>query len=114
MNTHFTYMYRDGSNWKECHTVILKGELKFTDIEPYLFEGENFIPGDVGLPELQARMRVFPNEDDHVWHETRPDFLEWNSDPPGKLTVKELIARFKRAHAKGWQEDAAVTRLGIP
>lgn len=70
MNTKFSYMYRDASNYKEFNEVVFKGEI--TDKERNIINSsidEGFIPSQVGLEDLLSRMVGFPSGDDHVWHE---------------------------------------------
>jgi hypothetical protein len=45
MNTDIYYEYKDGSGYTQTNSVIVAGELAFADLEPYLDEGEYFIPG---------------------------------------------------------------------
>ncbi len=45
MNTRITSLYRDGSNYKQSESIVVRGKLTFAEVEHYLDEGEYFIPG---------------------------------------------------------------------
>lgn len=112
MNTRITYLYRDGSNYKQSESVVIQGELTFAEVEPYLDEGEYFIPGQVGLEDLQHRFGGKLTMDDHPWHELKEDDFELTDDPlTGSITTQELLERFR---AVTWDETAAGNALGIP
>lgn len=59
MNTAFTYMYRDGDNYKTAHRVIFHGAVTTRLREAILSaasgDQDHFIPGLIGLPDLQNR-----------------------------------------------------------
>ena len=74
--TRFDYQYRDANNYKQGETVWLSGPLtpsmadELVEILRKADTGEpDFIPEEIGLPELQERMPSELGEDDHVWHE---------------------------------------------
>lgn len=91
MNTKITYQYRDASNYKLSSEVIIKGELSFKDLEPYLIDSQFFVPEELQLPRLQFDSHT---EDDHDWHEFLS--LEPCSDPPSiSLTSQQLIKAAK-------------------
>ena len=56
MNTRIEYMYRDGANNKQWHTVIIAGTLTKDQLTPYLEQGRYFIPSQVGLDDLPGRL----------------------------------------------------------
>lgn len=58
-------MYADASNYKVVKDVVIKGELNISDVAQYLYEGDFFIPSEVGLDDLQPA--PFSTQD-HVWH----------------------------------------------
>ena len=56
-NTLIEYMYRDASNYKKTNVAVLKGRISLGQIgliESSLNDGEFFIPGQVGLQDLQG------------------------------------------------------------
>ena len=73
MNTRISYMYRDACNFKQFEEVVIRGRVSLEEVKPYLDECRIFIPGQIGLPELQKRFGEqgfkFPTEDDHEFHE---------------------------------------------
>ncbi len=94
-NTRLAYRYRDASGYRQSEEIILAGELSFQrDIQPYLYEGEFFIPDQVGLPNLQARFFDFPIEDDHPWH-TIADVSLTDDVPTVQITADELRHLFR-------------------
>lgn len=75
-NVEIAYMYRDGDNFKQSETIVIKGpvgpgELRL--LSHVLDEAQYFIPGQIGLPDLQERFNggqaQWNDERDHVWHE---------------------------------------------
>ena len=116
MNTRICYLYRDASNYKQHHEIVVEGELCFDDLKPFLIDGIFFIPHDVGLPELQknfaAQGFAFPDEDDHVWHELEA-CEPTEDDPTLDICADELRERFRSAHAGGWDIRGAEIRLGL-
>ena len=113
MNTLIHYLYRDASNYKAHHEIIVRGEITFADLTPFLESGEFFIPSQIGLPDLQAQLGQ-PTDDDHAWHHLTPeDFTPTPEPPTVKLTARGLRTRLRRAHATGWDVSAAMDRNGI-
>ena len=116
MNTRITYLYRDGANNKQGGEVVLAGTLtadKITDIRQACDEGVWFIPGDVGLPELQEVWvkKGYPlTEQDHVWHELQ-DIAVTDDPPTLTLSAAEFYVRFVAVPA--WDVENAMARMGI-
>jgi len=108
VNTGIEYWYRDAANYKQFETVILPGEITPEEIGHIACcpdSGEYFIPAQVGLEELQRRMRSFPDpEADHVWHELDEDA------PTTELDVHGLANQFTGQ----WDINAAMKRMGMP
>lgn len=97
MNTKVSYMYRDASNYKEGHSEIFTGEITPEQeqlIRDNLYDGDGFIPQQVGLEALQIRMMSFPSEDDHCWHELVEFTLTKQTSTRGKK-ISEFANRFK-------------------
>jgi len=98
VNSKLFYSYRDASNWKKFHDVIISGVINVDDITPFLYECQFFIPSVVGLPDLQ---NMPFRKDDHVWH----GILEIETTTENatcRITAKELIDRFKSASQRDW------------
>lgn len=71
VNTMLTYMYRDGSNYKNYATVVFPGQvsLELRDALTAALEGgDRFLPAQVVLTTLQQE-HLSHYDDDHVWHE---------------------------------------------
>lgn len=108
MNTKFSYLYRDGSNYKSFNEVIISGSLTLANIVLYLYEQNLFIPSEIGLPDLQE---PFISIEDHIWHEidsVSPTFDE----PTIELDAKTLIMRFRTARRKNWNQCQVLRRKG--
>jgi hypothetical protein len=116
MNTIVAYLYRDASNYKQHEKFILLGEITEEGKAAVLSKlegGENFIPSQVGLDDLQTRMPSEIGEDDHVWHELDSDCFSLTKDAPTlKMTASELVKRFKAV--KKWNVAKAMESNGIP
>ena len=65
-NTIVNYMYRDAGNYKFYGNFCLSGLLSISEIEPYLINGEYFVPIEIALPSLVPEQM---NSDDHLLHE---------------------------------------------
>ena len=113
-NTCFHYLYRDAANYKQHADVVVRGRVGFEDLKPFLESGEWFIPGDVGLPDLQHNFALqgcaLPTADDHVWHEL-VSCEPADASPTMDMTAAELMQRFRDAARSGWRVSAAQTRL---
>lgn len=78
MNTHVSYMYRDGSNYKLQAEAILKGSLTQEEIDEIfkktqdkVFTGSHFFyPGNIGLHAPTFVSEGYAEyDDDPDWHE---------------------------------------------
>jgi hypothetical protein len=109
-NIQINYMYRDGANYKELGSVVFANPSMLTagEVERRLREacdcGENFIAGQVELPELfHWVLGNYPldEETDHCWHE-----LVVVSDVEDETTdercIEDFIDQFSMASALGW------------
>ncbi len=107
MNTRFEYRYRDGENYKQFGEVVIKGEFTLEQLRPHLYEGDFFVPSEIGLEDLQE----YPYQDyDHVWHEL--DSAEPTEDEPTvELTAEEIVSRFSAAGAVGWDTETVSKRM---
>lgn len=135
MNVRFLYVYRDNDNYKNYGEAVFSGpELpgeEFSELLSRLDErlraalrdGELFIAGDVGIPEVflwdpqadydpddpeawpsdlaPGKYRI--NEADHCWHEYVG--LEAAEEPPtDPRTVLEFVQAVEQAAREGWKE----------
>ena len=106
-NTTIGYWYADGDNYKQAETIIVAGTLAFADLEPFLDEGEFFIPSQVGLADLQERFTQ-PG-DDHPWHRLAADSLQPTAATPTvRWTAGELVEWFRQAHAQRWKQAGTI------
>lgn len=96
MNTKITYLYRDAANWKKLNIAVVSGvitEPQKDIIMSHLYEGEYFIPRQVGLPELRFSKIT---DLDHCWFElSRNSFEATNESPTEIINVDELVQRFR-------------------
>lgn len=96
MNTRLGYRYTDKTNCKQYTSVILEGTLDWGQIEPYLANQGFFIPGQVGLEDLQHRFAL-PGSD-HPWHQILPVDIRATELPPTmSFNTDELARRFATA-----------------
>lgn len=91
------YLYRDASNYKFWGDLVVNGPLVKRDLTDFLFDGEYFVPSEVGLSHL---LDLPINEDDHLLHEFA-SFTPISGKAP-LCTASELIERFRAAHRRGW------------
>lgn len=102
MNTKFSYLYRDASNYKQSQSVVVEGELSKEQIEQIYeaCDGEYFIPAQVGLPEIRFDEIT---EDDHCWFEIGD--IELTEEEPTELnTAEEVFKSFMETKEKGWDD----------
>lgn len=95
--TRVTYMYRDASNYKFHGEFVVSGKLQKSHLEKFLFDGEFFVPHEVGLNHL---LDVPMNEDDHHLH-TFEHFEPCRSSK-AVCSAKDFIRRTSEANLKGW------------
>lgn len=110
-NTLFEWQYRDASNYKTSRTTVLKGELSEAErqeIHACLFEGTFFIPGQIGLADLQNSFQgctsYWDPDADHIFHEINglePTDLPATDD----MTAMDLLAAFRKAAQDGWDQE---------
>lgn len=104
LNTRISYLYRDASNYKVFNEAIVKGVLTEEQqafILSCLYDGEYFIPSQVGLPGERFGSET---EDDHCWFELSEGFAKTTQQKPTvEITTQELIAAFLAAK-DNWEE----------
>ena len=107
MNTRFEYLYRDGHNYKQYNEVVIQGEFTLEQLRPHLYEGEFFMPSEVGLEDLQE----YPYRNcDHIWHQLVS--AESTEDAQTvETSAEELVARFRQAGAAKWDTPLVNERM---
>lgn len=101
MNTRIGYTYTDRTDCRQYTSVVVEGTITWEHIQPYLAKSRSFIPGQVGLEDLQYRFAL-PGVD-HPWHQISPeDIRPTEAQPTIALTGAELAERF--AHA-AWETN---------
>lgn len=106
MNTKFNYLYRDACNYKQHNEVVLLGEVT-EQMAKEIYEccdGEHFIPEQIGLPVTRFEKVT---EYDHCYCELNLDFksdFEPTEKKPDSISAEELVLRFKKAKADGWDD----------
>jgi len=119
-NVAFTYLYRDGGNYKQAGQIVVSNPegLSITEVEAELKSlGGFFIAHQLGIPEVflwSAETHYDPseesswpdfciNEDDHCWHEF--DGLAETSDSlTDPRTLQQLLTNFRKSVRRGWLE----------
>jgi hypothetical protein len=109
MNTRFSYLYRDASNYKEYSEVIIQGSLEFEQLLPFLKDKTFFIPSEIGLDDLQGKEL---SSDDHIWHEIE-NIQPTPNTPTVNIKSTQLLERLEIAYEDGWNEYAVMKRMGL-
>lgn len=117
MNTRIHYLYRDGANNKQDHEEVLAGTFTTAQVVTMRAACEDaryFIPGDVGLPEIQTCWRdqgyAYPTDNDHVWCEFS-DPEPTDAPPTLDMTANAFYQRWMAI--KVWDVAGAQRRLGL-
>lgn len=114
MNTLFTYLYRDASNYKQWGSVVFGGECPESlkqRFEAALEGGEFFIADQIRIPEL------FPDtwpgyDDDHCWHESAGfETVIDSADDALSRTIEQFVDETERAASAGWRVFDPLRRL---
>ena len=107
MNTRMSYRYADRTDCRQYTSIVVGGTITWEQIEPYLAKQDSFIPGQLGLEDLQQRFAL-PGGD-HPWHQIAPDDITpTEAAPTIGLTGGELAERFGRTR---WEADWLVTSV---
>jgi hypothetical protein len=109
----FSYMYRDGSNYKKGGTVCFanKTGMAGDEIDERLRkafdEGEYFIARQIGVPEV---FYDGVDEDDHCWHEydgvivtDRDGCYGCQMDEQGR-DIADFVMDVEKARKDGWKD----------
>jgi len=109
MNTRMSYRYADRTNCRQYTSIVVAGTITWEQIAPYLAKQGSFIPGQLGLEDLQNRFAL-PGGD-HPWHQIAPDDIRpTEAAPTIALTGGELAERFGHT---SWQADWLVTGAAL-
>lgn len=106
-NTEINYLYRDGCNYKVFQSAIVAGLLtpdQMIRIRECCFEGDNFVPSKVGLPERSMEDEGFAHDeeiDTPFFELDTPAFEGTDKDPTIVITAKELVDLFE-IHKDRW------------
>jgi hypothetical protein len=74
MNTRISYRYADKTNCKQFTAIVVGGTITWEQIAPYLATRQSFIPGQIGLEDLQHRFAL-PGAD-HPWHQVASEDIK--------------------------------------
>ncbi len=96
-NTLIYYCYRDAGNTKFWGEIVVSGQVSRKQLEKFLFDGEWFVPEQVGLNHLLTEPWT---KLDHILHELHE--FEDTERTDHFCLADELIAKFEAAHKKGW------------
>ena len=92
MNTRISYRYADKTNCKQFTAIVVDGTITWEQIAPYLATQQSFIPGQIGLEDLQYRFAL-PGAD-HPWHQiASEDIKPTEAKPTIALSAEELAGR---------------------
>ena len=129
-NIAFHYLYRDGSNNKNCGQAVFANptSLATDDLEallvPWLDGEEYFIASQIEVPEIFLWSKdaadydpddpaTYPKDlgpgryqitsEDHCWHEFS-GLLETEDQPTDTRTISEFLSAVEQASTAGWRE----------
>lgn len=92
------YLYRDADNYKTYLRVAIPGDMdddKIVFMKELLTRGNGFIPGQVGLPDLQmnfnAGVTFWDDERDHPFHELQ-GIKRSDHAPPDVMLLNSLTS----------------------
>jgi hypothetical protein len=109
-NTDFTYQYRDASDQKITMTIVMEGSLtreELKRLKSSFKAGVLFVPGQVGLMDLQnsfrGRKREWDPDYDYPYHTIDGIFTRSKAPPTqGAPKAADLLARFE---AVEWDDN---------
>lgn len=109
-NTIFSYMYRDGSNYKFGGEVIFGG-IPAPGLEQELREAmhdaNNFIASQIGIPDVFPfpDQYSFNEDDDHCWHEfTGLEPTDRDTTDDKNRSITDFVAEVEKIGPAGWKE----------
>lgn len=108
-NTKISYLYRDGDNYKTRFEEVVNGEFTVEQIEKIrkcLFDGEYFIPEQVGLT-FWRNYEFDPEIDGDFCEFDSLPFVLTTAQPTLMVTADELVNRFISAAKANWNQGGA-------
>ena len=110
-NIEFTYLYRDGNNFKKWGSVIFSNLERLPidaidkQMRPLLLIDLQFMAGQVRVPELFLYDDGPFSYDDHCYHEFKAVHLttEVANDIQNR-SIGEFLVEFARESENGWRE----------
>lgn len=120
-NTRLHYKYRDVSNCQVVRTVVLAGRISHEQVGlmvAAMIDTECFIPGQVGLVDLQGELARWDGDDndpafrsgDHPFHTIEE--IAYTDDDADDLSVEALVRVWPRS-ADDWDAAIAEDRLVV-
>lgn len=105
----FSYLYRDGGNYKRYGEVVFAGALESgleARLRAALDEGDYFVPAQVDVPSVYLwddGSGYAVSEDDHCWHEVEGvSEREEGVTDRRERTFAQFVAEVEAAAASGW------------
>jgi hypothetical protein len=93
VNTRIGYRYADKRDCRQYTAIVVAGTITWEQIAPFLVQQRFFIPGQLGLEDLQYRFAL-PGAD-QPWHQLEPhDLKPTAAEPTIPLTAEALAERF--------------------
>jgi hypothetical protein len=109
-NVRFSYLYRDGSNYKKWGEIVFSNPKGISDEsvskklrKAFLSDGL-FVAHQVRVPEVFLAAENQLTEDDHCFHEF--DSVKITFDPPDDRhgrSIGDFVAEASHAAQRGWQ-----------
>lgn len=107
MNSRIKYLYRDASNFKFWNAFKVGGTVQISDIKPYLFDREYFVPELIGVQRLNP---ATTSADDHDLHEIVS--IEPTTERSVICLSSEFPIRLQKVSASGWFRKYGSAFLG--
>jgi hypothetical protein len=110
-NIEFSYLYRDGGNYKKFGRVIFSNPERLTsksvteELQQSFIRSELFIAGQIRVPEVFLYAGGHFSYDDHCYHEF--DSVKATADVAGDIhgrTIGEFLAEVAAQAKRGWRE----------
>ena len=101
MNIRFSYLYRDGANYKNFNEIVFSNpnfidskEIEKT-IRNKLIDGQWFICKEWNLPDMHFTEFSYDAEIDHDWHEFE-SIEETIEDVTAKMSIDDFLSIVKK------------------
>ena len=110
-NIEFSYLYRDGGNYKKFGRVIFSNPERLTgksvseELQQSFISSELFIAGQIRVPEVFLHAGGHFSYDDHCYHEF--DSAKATADVADDIqgrTIGEFLAEVAAQAKRGWRE----------